>query len=72
MLIVGNEDPDPFFFFAPGVCVPCDPVAGEPLLPGAAGDPGPVPHLHPGGEAAERPTGPADQWKPPEPKRETR
>lgn len=35
------------------VSLPGDPVIRKPLLPGAAGDHGPVSHLYPGGQAAE-------------------
>lgn len=55
-----------------GVCLPCDPVIGKPLLPRAAGDHGPVSYLYPGGQAAENSLGSCNHWRPPKPKCKTK
>lgn len=51
-----------------GVLVSCYPVTGKPLLPGAAGDPGPLPHFHPGRQTVENASGSECCWNLAQPK----
>lgn len=76
MLIVENRGYIMIFFplcdYFAGICLPSDPVVGKSLLPGAAGGHGPVPHLYPGGQAAENSLVSPNHWRPPKSKCKTR
>lgn len=58
-----------FPYLMTGVLLSCYLVPGKPLLPGAAGDPGPLPHFHPGRQTVENASGSDCCWTPAQPKR---